>query len=83
MVTVPGAMDSGLSLLLFGSLAFSLVVAFVLTVSVNRWLIARGRGHAVVHDLHGGTRPTSNTTTLETRAPQGARAALRSSHAPV
>ena len=31
---------------------FSLAVAFVLTVPVNRWLIARGRGHAVVHGLH-------------------------------
>jgi hypothetical protein len=30
----------------------SLAVAFVLTVPVNRWLIARGRGHAVVHELH-------------------------------
>ena len=32
---------------------FSLAVAFVLTVPVNRWLISRGRGHAVVHELHG------------------------------
>ena len=34
------------------SLALSLAVAFVITVPVNRWLIARGRGHAVVHYLH-------------------------------
>ena len=40
--------------LLRRSLAFSLVVALVLTVPANRWLIARGRGHAEVHDLHGG-----------------------------
>ncbi len=33
-------------------LALSLAVAFVITVPVNRWLIARGRGHAVVHYLH-------------------------------
>ncbi|WP_405019979.1 DUF4396 domain-containing protein [Kitasatospora sp. NBC_00070] len=53
MVGVPGAMDAGLdSLLFWSSLAFSLVVAFVLTVPVNRWLIARGRGHAVVHAHH-------------------------------
>ena len=53
MLTVPGAMDSGLSSPLFwGSLAFSLAVAFVLTVPVNRWLIRRGRGHAVVHAYH-------------------------------
>ncbi|MFF4653641.1 DUF4396 domain-containing protein [Streptomyces sp. NPDC001380] len=53
MVGVPGAMDAGLSDLLFwGSLASSLVLAFVLTTPVNRWLIARGRGHAVVHAHH-------------------------------
>ncbi|GAA1153831.1 hypothetical protein F4556_001460 [Kitasatospora gansuensis] len=53
MVGVPGAMDAGLdSLLFWGSLAFSLVVAFVLTVPVNRWLISKGRGHAVVHAHH-------------------------------
>jgi hypothetical protein len=52
---VPGAMDAGLTSLLFwGSLAGSLVVAFVVTVPVNRWLISRGKGHAVVHDLHAG-----------------------------
>lgn len=53
IVGVPGAMDAGLTSLLFwGSLAFSLVVAFVLTVPVNRWMIGRGRGHAVVHAYH-------------------------------
>jgi hypothetical protein len=50
---VPGAMDAGLSSFLFwGSLAFSLVVAFVLTTPVNRWMIGRGKGHAVVHAYH-------------------------------
>jgi hypothetical protein len=49
----PGAMEAGLrSLLFWGSLAISLAVAFVLTVPVNRALIARGRGHAVVHEHH-------------------------------
>ena len=53
VLTVPGAMDAGLlDLLFWGSLAASLVVAFVVTVPVNRWLIARGRGHAVVHAYH-------------------------------
>ena len=53
LLTVPGAMDAGLGDLLFwGSLAFSLVVAFFVTVPVNRWLIGRGRGHAVVHAYH-------------------------------
>ncbi|MFD7988728.1 DUF4396 domain-containing protein [Kitasatospora indigofera] len=54
MVTVPGAMDAGLGNALFwAALAGSLALAFVLTVPVNRWMIARGRGHAVVHAHHG------------------------------
>jgi len=53
MLTVPGAMDAGLADALFwGTLAFALAVAFVVTVPVNRVLIARGRGHAVVHAHH-------------------------------
>jgi hypothetical protein len=53
VVAVPGAMNAGLTSLLFwGSLAFSLVVAFVITVPVNRWMIGRGLGHAVVHQYH-------------------------------
>lgn len=53
ILAVPGAMESGLADLLFwGSLAASLAVAFVATVPVNRILIARGRGHAVVHAFH-------------------------------
>ena len=55
MLGVPGAMEAGLASPLFwGALAFALAVAFVVTVPVNRWLIARGRGHAVVHQLHAG-----------------------------
>jgi hypothetical protein len=60
MVVVPGAMDAGLGALLFwGSLSFALSVAFVAAVPVNRWLIARGRGHAAVHrtGIHGGPNP--------------------------
>src|SRR6478672_10413026 len=53
VLAVPGAMDAGLADLLFwSSLAASLALAFVITVPVNRWLIGRGRGHAVVHSLH-------------------------------
>jgi hypothetical protein len=53
ILAVPGAMAAGLGDGRFWwSLALSLVVAFVLTVPVNRWLIARGRGHAVMHELH-------------------------------
>jgi Domain of unknown function (DUF4396) len=57
MVAIPGAMEGGLdSLLFWGSLSFSLVVAGAIAVPVNRWLIARGRGHAAVHEtgIHGG-----------------------------
>jgi hypothetical protein len=53
ILVVPGAMAAGLATGLFwSSLAISLVIAFVLTVPVNRWLISRGKGHAVVHELH-------------------------------
>ena len=53
IVAVPGAMDAGLvDLLFWSSLAASLVIAFVVTVPVNRWMIGRGRGHAVVHSMH-------------------------------
>ena len=53
VVAVPGAMDAGLgSVLFWASLAFSLLVAFVLTTPVNRWMIGRGRGHAVMHAYH-------------------------------
>jgi Domain of unknown function (DUF4396) len=54
IVVIPGAMDAGLSSLLFwGSLAFALAVAFVAAFPVNRYLISRGKGHAVVHKHHG------------------------------
>jgi hypothetical protein len=53
MLVVPGALDAGLATTLFWlSLAASLVLAFVITVPVNRWLMARGKGHAVVHAHH-------------------------------
>lgn len=53
ILVVPGAIAAGLADGLFWwSLAVSLAIAFVLTVPVNRWLIARGRGHAVVHEFH-------------------------------
>lgn len=53
LLSVPGAMEAGVADLLFwASLAFALLVAFVVTLPVNRWLIRRGRGHAVVHAYH-------------------------------
>jgi hypothetical protein len=60
ILTVPGAINAGLGQLLFwGSLAFSLAVAGAFALPVNRWLIARGKGHAVVHQtgIHGGPSP--------------------------
>ena len=54
MVLIPGAMEAGLTNMLFwGSLAFALLVAGAVAFPVNRYLIARGRGHAVVHAYHG------------------------------
>ena len=56
----PGRAGGGLGDLLFwGSLAFALVIAGIVAVPVNRWLIARGKGHAVVHEtgIHGGPSP--------------------------
>ena len=53
LVLWPGAMDAGLADPLFwGTLAAALAVAFVATVPVNHAMIARGRGHAVVHEMH-------------------------------
>lgn len=60
MVAVPGAMESGVGDVLFwGALSFALVIAGLVAYPVNRWLIARGRGHAAVHatGIHGGPSP--------------------------
>ena len=54
MLWIPGAMEASLTNLLFwGSLAAALLIAGVVAFPVNRWLIARGKGHAVVHAHHG------------------------------
>jgi hypothetical protein len=53
MLVVPGAITAGvLDWLFWASLALSFAVAFVVTVPVNKWLIGRGKGHAVVHQYH-------------------------------
>jgi|SRR5665213_56615 len=53
ILLIPGALAAGPTTALFwSSLAASLIVAFVCAVPVNRYLIARGKGHAVVHDQH-------------------------------
>lgn len=57
ILIVPGAMEAALADPLFwGSLLFALAVAFAAAYPVNRWLIALGRGHALVHDRHGQAR---------------------------
>ncbi|HYQ79420.1 MAG TPA: DUF4396 domain-containing protein [Solirubrobacterales bacterium] len=56
VLTIPGAMEAGLdSFLFWGSLAVALVIAGLVALPVNRWLIARGKGHAVIHQtgVHG------------------------------
>jgi predicted ABC-type sugar transport system permease subunit len=55
MLAVPGAMTAGLTSGLFwASLAASLVVAFFVALPLNRWLISRGKGHAIAHEYHTG-----------------------------
>jgi Domain of unknown function (DUF4396) len=60
MLAIPGAMEAGLTNELFwGSLSVALVVAGAFAFPVNRWLLARGKGHAAVHEtgIHGGPSP--------------------------
>lgn len=60
MLLIPGAMDAGLTNELFwGSLSVALVVAGAAAYPANRRLIARGKGHAVLHEtgIHGGPSP--------------------------
>jgi hypothetical protein len=53
VLAVPGAMEAGLGDALFwGSLAGALVIAGIVAFPVNRWLLLRGKGHAVVHAHH-------------------------------
>jgi hypothetical protein len=57
MLIVPGAMEAGINSTLFwGSLSVALVIAGAFALPVNRWLIARGKGHVAVHEtgIHGG-----------------------------
>jgi hypothetical protein len=69
MVTIPGAMGATLADWLFwGALGLALAVAFVAAWPVNRYLIARGRGHAVMHELHhGGHAGTPQVPALDVR----------------
>lgn len=66
MLVIPGAMDAGLSTPLFwGSMALSLVLAGAAAFPLNRWLIARGRGHAVVHQHHRHHAPAAASPAQE------------------
>lgn len=74
MLLIPGAMTAGLASTLFwGSMALALVLAGIAAYPINRWLISRGRGHAVVHDYHRGHASPANS--------DGERAARVASHA--
>ena len=54
MLLIPGAMDAGLGNVGFwAALAAALLIAGAVALPVNHWLIARGKGHAVVHEHHG------------------------------
>jgi hypothetical protein len=60
LLLIPEAMEAGVGDVLFwGSLSVALVVAGAVALPLNRWLIARGKGHAVVHEtgVHGGPSP--------------------------
>ena len=53
MLAIPGAMEAPLpSWLFWGALGLALAIAAVVAYPLNRWLIARGAGHAVVHGHH-------------------------------
>ena len=57
MLAVPGALEAGVGDVLFwGSLSIALVIAGLFALPVNRWLLVRGKGHAVIHEtgIHGG-----------------------------
>lgn len=69
MMIIPGAMDAPLdSFLFWGAMGISLLLAGLAAFPLNRWLIARGRGHAVVHAYHEREIPmkdTSNTSSTD------------------
>jgi hypothetical protein len=69
MLIIPGAMDAGLTEPLFwGSLIFSLILAGIAAFPANRWLIAQGRGHALVHKHHGHHPSGAGSSDKEHRA---------------
>jgi hypothetical protein len=60
LLLIPGAMAAGLTDPLFwGSLVVALAIAWVVAFPVNRWLLSRGQGHALVSAHHGGHHPAA------------------------
>jgi hypothetical protein len=60
LLVIPGAMEAGVGDVLFwAALSVALVIAGAVALPLNRWLIARGKGHAVLHEtgVHGGPSP--------------------------
>jgi hypothetical protein len=54
VVLIPNAIDAGLGdALFYGSIAGGFAIAYPFAFLANRYMIARGRGHAVVHEYHG------------------------------
>ena len=63
--------------LFWGALAAALAVAFVLTVPVNKWMIGRGKGHAVVHEMHGHDAHATSGRVPDRNAPAHSRTQTR------
>ena len=62
LLAIPGAMDAGLAEFRFwGSLVLSLLIAGAAAFPVVRWLVARGRGHAVLHKHHGHSKGSDSS----------------------
>lgn len=54
MLLIPGAMDAGLvNVVFWWSMGLAFLAAFAAAFPVNRWLLARGKGHALTHGYHG------------------------------
>lgn len=60
MAVIPGAMNAGLVNVVFWvGMPISLVAAFAAAFPVNRWLLARGKGHALTHEYHAQSADAS------------------------
>ena len=76
MAVIPGAMNAGLVNTVFWvGMAISLVAAFAAAYPVNRWLLSRGKGHALTHEHHGASGPVTGGRRLIPVLPTGALAA--------